>query len=1128
MKNQLFTFLRLLVASGACLSPALHAAEAIHGCVYEDRNGNGQRDPGEPGLAGVPITDGVQFVRTGNDGVYSIAPSPDPALALGGTGSIQVSFPSGYWPITPWHVRLDAVKPDVSVNFGLQTKAEPLPFLFVHGTDTHVPRNGKAKFQTFRSDLAALKNHLAFCVLTGDLTDDSNGHPFEKAREEFNFLGEQLHDFPVPWFGIPGNHDLAGANAIPAWDTNSPKGYTFFTQVVGPLRWSFNYANIHFVGVDFMHPVNGKWGWGPSASAVEWLDRDLSLVPTGQRIFLFVHFPMETNGLAQVVRKYPITQIFHGHDHQDHPSMFAGVPALSSGSVAQIFEDKDRPTGYRVVRVTDNGIDTFYRPTGEAHGVALDQPRKIAAVAAGQPVSGAVWDPSHQLKKLWLSQGGQTQEIPLDSNPTWRRFQASLSPALTNGNPTNLLIKSTDGSYTWQTAPFQGGATTLWLADFTQSLPHEQFVETDAKASVTPAGTLQITTGHKERWPGVTLKFPGAPLDLSAFLQIAAPVKNLGSNAITVYGRLDNPGADGTKHCLNASIALAPGETGELRWLLNPTPWRLAGDTNLIGMRAAPGKSENFDAAKVTQVLLFQHEPKEDATFEIGSLALSGKVWNLSATNFFPFIDELGQYIHADWTGKTPSAENLVAQIGLEEKDIKDHSAPTDWDEYGGWSEGPKLDATGFFRTAKRDGKWWLVTPNGHLFWSVGIDCMGFGEPTPISEREFYFRNLPAAGEPLARFFGTGSWAPVGYYEKHVPYKTFDFAAANLRRKYGEQWSSKAADMAHRRLRSWGLNTIGNWSDGALCQQHRTPYTATISVGARIIEGSSGYWGKFADVFDPSFRADVRRNMEAHANQAAKDPWCIGFFVDNELSWGEETSLAEAALLSPAEQPAKAEFLRDLQAKYTTIDKLNTAWGGQYASWDALRNGHEQPPKGAKADLQAFYTRLAETYFQIVREEVKRVAPNHLYLGCRFAWINDRALRAAAKYADVLSCNVYEYNVSRVSPPADIDLPYIIGEFHFGALDRGLFHTGLKAARDQEDRAQKFASYLRDALRHPHIIGAHWFQYRDQPTTGRGDGENYQIGFVDICDHPYPEIVRASRTLGEVLYETRAGNGQAK
>jgi hypothetical protein len=43
----------------------------------------------------------------------------------------------------------------------------------------------------------------------------------------------------------------------------------------------------------------------------------------------------------------------------------------------------------------------------------------------------------------------------------------------------------------------------------------------------------------------------------------------------------------------------------------------------------------------------------------------------------------------------------------------------------------------------------------------------------------------------------------------------------------------------------------------------------------------------------------------------------------------------------------------------------------------------------------------------------------------------------------------------------------------------------------------------------PEMIGTHWFQWVDQPATGRFDGENYNIGLVDVTDRPYPDLVAA-------------------
>ena len=76
--------------------------------------------------------------------------------------------------------------------------------------------------------------------------------------------------------------------------------------------------------------------------------------------------------------------------------------------------------------------------------------------------------------------------------------------------------------------------------------------------------------------------------------------------------------------------------------------------------------------------------------------------------------------------------------------------------------------------------------------------------------------------------------------------------------------------------------------------------------------------------------------------------------------------------------------------------------------------------------------------------------------------------------------------------------------------------------------AAAYSDYVRGALRHPQFVGTHWFQYQDEPTTGRVyDEENYQIGFVDIADTPYVETIAAARQIGDSLYQTRLAAANA-
>jgi agarase len=125
-----------------------------------------------------------------------------------------------------------------------------------------------------------------------------------------------------------------------------------------------------------------------------------------------------------------------------------------------------------------------------------------------------------------------------------------------------------------------------------------------------------------------------------------------------------------------------------------------------------------------------------------------------------------------------------------------------------------------------------------------------------------------------------------------------------------------------------------------------------------------------------------------------------------------------------------------------------------------------------------------------------------------------------------MSFNIYEElpsNRTVDEMAAEMDFPVVIGEFHFGALDRGMFDPGLRRTKDQSERAEKYAAYIREAAAAPWCVGAHWFQYLDQSLTGRPDGENYNIGFVDATDDPYPELRAAARRIHGKLYHVRYG-----
>jgi hypothetical protein len=160
-----------------------------------------------------------------------------------------------------------------------------------------------------------------------------------------------------------------------------------------------------------------------------------------------------------------------------------------------------------------------------------------------------------------------------------------------------------------------------------------------------------------------------------------------------------------------------------------------------------------------------------------------------------------------------------------------------------------RLKATDHFRVEKYAGKWWLVDPEGYLFWSHGICVERLSQPTPIKGREYYFKFIPENG---------------------------DFLASNLKRKYGDNWKGIATEIVHKRLRSWGINTIGNWGEEDIYLKRKTPYVASIDTRSWIKR-------EFPNIDNPSWRESFETNLKQMVAQTKDAPWCIGYFVDNEI-----------------------------------------------------------------------------------------------------------------------------------------------------------------------------------------------------------------------------------------------------
>jgi hypothetical protein len=160
-----------------------------------------------------------------------------------------------------------------------------------------------------------------------------------------------------------------------------------------------------------------------------------------------------------------------------------------------------------------------------------------------------------------------------------------------------------------------------------------------------------------------------------------------------------------------------------------------------------------------------------------------------------------------------------------------------------------------------------------------------------------------------------------------------------------------------------------------------------------------------------------------------------------------------------------------------------------------------------------------------INTAVRKHDPNHLNLGIRFGGEpKDEVLRAARGF-DVFSVNIYSYAPEQALFDRLYKLarrPILIGEFHYGAPERGM-SQGIVPVMNQAERADGYRYFVEQCAAHPAVIGAHWFQWLDEPVTGRSDGENYNIGFVDVTDQPYTEMVAAAKLTHERILEIHSG-----
>jgi len=432
--------------------------------------------------------------------------------------------------------------------------------------------------------------------------------------------------------------------------------------------------------------------------------------------------------------------------------------------------------------------------------------------------------------------------------------------------------------------------------------------------------------------------------------------------------------------------------------------------------------------------------------------------------------------------------------------------------------------ARGFFRTAERDGVLWLVDPDGRRFLSKGVNSVCFDQDR-IRDSD------------------------------RIPY------AEACQRKYGGEDAWRTATAA--RLARWGFNTLGAWSDEAVATvgPARLAVTPNLDlagsfIGQRGLPPKAGPQQEFADVFDLDFDGHVRRRADELCGKRRDRLNIIGWFIDNELRWGPDWrgpgELLDLFLRLPSASAGRNAAIGWLRGRHPDFGAFNATWRVPAKSWDAFaaltqidapyrrvppyqRSASDEdaanrtdPRRSAFfAGCDAFAALVAERYFSLTCAAIKAADPNHLVLGCRFAYVPaPGVVAAAARHCDVISLNCYDVDASAtIAAYAATGKPCVIGEFSFRGADSGLPNTNGAGplVATQAERAACLRRYVTAALNQPNVVGYHWFEFADQPAEGRFDGENSNFGTVTIDDEVYEELTQAMTAVNAAAEQVHAG-----
>lgn len=361
----------------------------------------------------------------------------------------------------------------------------------------------------------------------------------------------------------------------------------------------------------------------------------------------------------------------------------------------------------------------------------------------------------------------------------------------------------------------------------------------------------------------------------------------------------------------------------------------------------------------------------------------------------------------------------------------------------------------GFFRLAVVEGIWWFINPEGKKFISLGVNHI---EPVLLcseNNRELFVKKY---GEDLI--------GPTGH--------------PNNKGNAAKRWLNDSV----KQIKQWGFNSLGMHNP---IPQSTMPYVAKFRVAK--IDGAVGRNKKYMDPFDPSTKSKIDQFAQVWSEKFKNDRMILGVSFNDMPEWNSSPGKIHAwvryCMELGADSPGKQRWVKVLRENYPDIDSAARAYGIEASRWDDFLSKTSWPvpsqPMQVFYDVQTFLPLIADSWYRVVTDSIKRYDQNHLILGDKFVGNRDLPLwldPILKKYFDVVYIQWYDYAYNQIPRLKelyeDTGKPILLGDSSFSSPNQNVPNPKGVHVKSQREVGNAYFDYLQAIMAEPYIIGWHY------------------------------------------------------